>query len=546
MSLIGTGWNFLRTHRALGVCAAETAHAVQAPFLPRRFLGLVAAVATAFLALAVPNGVWAALSAGEAKGAVSPAPAPAPDSAARRGKARVKPALVKVYTTANPADLLSPWQGLGTEKYTGTGVIISGSRILTNAHLVADQVSIEVKRQGMTRKYEARPLVVGHACDLALLQVDDPAFFEGVVPLEIGAMPAIQDTVDVYGFPVGGESISVTSGIVSRIEIGPYSHSEEELLIAQVDAALNPGNSGGPVIESGKLAGIALQILDGAENVGYVIPAPVVRHFLADVEDGRFDGFPTLGIDWQSIENPALRSALGLEQAETGGLVSRVNGGSSADGVLEAGDVLLSIDGHEIAEDLTIALPGGGRIGASYAVQRRQAGDEIEIGFVRGNRRILQTVLLQSAPILVPGPAYDRKPTYLVFGGLVFQPLSLDYIDALYDWQHDLAYYAFHQYLRTEARHEVILLSQVLAGPVNRGYHDWANAILATVDGRVPRDMRDLVSIIEGAEGPWLDVVTEEGQRLTLDLTRARAAGPQILERYGIARDRSPDLSRPR
>ncbi len=455
----------------------------------------------------------------------------------------VKPTLVKVYAIANPPDLLSPWQALGTEKYVGSGVIIDGQRVLTNAHLVANQVSIEVKRQGMTRRYEARVAHIGHQCDLALLEVDEPGFFENVEPVELGTLPKLQDTADVYGFPIGGESISVTSGIVSRMEIGTYTHSYSDLLIVQIDAALNPGNSGGPVVAGGKIVGIAVQTMEGAENVGYMIPAPIVNHFLEDIEDGSFDGFPSLGVGWQTVESRALRDALGLRSDETGGLVNRVNAGSSVDGIVKPGDVLLAIDGNEVAEDLTIGLGEHGRITASYAVQRKHVGEEIEITIARGNRRIIQSVILKNEPTLVAGPHHDRKPTYLILGGLVFQPLSWDYLDFLYDWRYDLAYYAYVEYFRTPERRQVILLSKVLAASLNRGYHNWDNAIVKTVQGETPRDMTHLASIIDSARGDRFEIVTESDKRLVLDLAEARAQSAAILERYGVSRDRSADLS---
>jgi S1-C subfamily serine protease len=461
----------------------------------------------------------------------------------------IKGSLVKIYTVANPADLLSPWQGLGTETYVGSGVIIEGNRILTNAHLVAEQVSIEVKRQGMTRRLEASVEAVGHECDLALLKVDDEGFFKDVHPLTVGDLPELQQTVEVYGFPVGGESISVTSGIVSRLEIGTYSHSGRDLLLAQIDAALNPGNSGGPIVASGgkgprRIVGIAMQTLDGAENVGYMIPAPVIRHFLIDIKDGRYDGFPSLGVSWQSVENRAQRQALGLADEETGALITKVNDGASASGQLAPGDMLLAIGGAPIAEDLTISLGGDVRIGAGWAVQRSQVGEEVKLAIARDGKRLERTVRLTNTPFLVDGRDYDTKPTYFIFGGLVFQPLTLDFLEFLYDWSYDLPYYAYHQEFRTPERHQIVLLSKVLAGRLNRGYHDWSNVVIATVEGTKVRDIEHVVSLIENAQGPFLEVGAEDGSRLVLDLATAREHGPDILERYGVAHDRSPDLRR--
>lgn len=128
----------------------------------------------------------------------------------------------------------------------------------------------QVKRRGDDTKFLAKVLAIGTECDVALLTVDDGAFWEGLRPLEFGGLPRLQDAVAVVGYPIGGDTISVTSGVVSRIEVLSYAHGSTELLGIQIDAAINSGNSGGPVFNSrGECVGIAFQSLTGdAENIG--------------------------------------------------------------------------------------------------------------------------------------------------------------------------------------------------------------------------------------------------------------------------------------
>merc|ERR1712176_1666996 len=101
-----------------------------------------------------------------------------------------------------------------------------------------------------------------------------------------GPLPVLQDEVEVLGYPAGGDSLCVTKGVVSRIEMQEYAQAGERLLAMQIDAAINPGNSGGPVInEEMEVVGVAFQGIDeeNVENVGYVVPSSVVLHFLEDV-----------------------------------------------------------------------------------------------------------------------------------------------------------------------------------------------------------------------------------------------------------------------
>jgi S1-C subfamily serine protease len=105
--------------------------------------------------------------------------------------------------------------------------------------------------------------------------------------------------VHVLGFPVGGDEVSITEGVVSRVEVQSYSHSHSRALAVTVDAAVNSGNSGGPVVSclTGKLIGIAFQGYAGSsvENQGHMVPIPFVHHFLEGVHRGN-PKLPSLGM----------------------------------------------------------------------------------------------------------------------------------------------------------------------------------------------------------------------------------------------------------
>ncbi len=455
----------------------------------------------------------------------------------------IEDSVVKIFVRSSPPDLISPWQRAGMRKQMGSGVIVPGGRILTNAHVVADAVTIEVVRAGIGDRYLADVEFEGPDCDLALLRVRDPEFLEGVRSMEIGRLPPVRSQVQAYGFPIGGETISASSGIISRVEVAPYAHSREELLLAQIDAPINPGNSGGPVVSEGEIAGIAVQAMQAAQGIGYMVPAPVVRHFLDDVADGRYDGFPRLGVMLQPLESESLRASLLMTRKQSGALVIDLDYGGPAYGRLAPGDVILSIEGLPVANDLTVPWPGIGRVHASHVFREKQIGDTLRLEVLRDGTVLQVVVELRSHSPLVPGRRSQRDPQYLVFGGLVFQPLTADYLSVFRTVPAHLAHYALDLNVITEERRQVILIQKVLPHPVNRGYQDWEDFIVRTVDGVAPRDMGHLARILDSADGPWLRIVTEGGLHLTLDPRAARAAGSEILANFGISRDRSPDLA---
>ena len=450
----------------------------------------------------------------------------------------IAPSVVNLDVVSDVPDLTAPWQTGGIDYFGGSGVVIEGRRILTNAHVVESAVAIEVKRADGSERFPAKVTFISHDADLALIEVEDQRFFDDAPAVPIGDMPKLQQQVVVYGFPIGGFTLSITSGIVSRIEVDTYIQSNRGLLSVQIDAAINEGNSGGPVVTEGAIVGIAMQGVDGADNVGYMIPSPVIRHFLEDVADGRYDGFPRLGIDAQDMESEAQRRAARMGPSQTGALVTRVDYGGPSHGVLRPRDVLLAIDGRVIANDLTVFWRGIGRVDYEFAYQTKQIGETITVTILRDGKKLKKTIKLTPHTPLVPGRRTTEWPRYYQFGGLVFQPLSAETLedpDAVYT---DSLSYAEVNNLVTKARREIIVLGQVLPHAVNRGYQDWGGETVRLVNGVVPRDLKHLASIIDGAQGKWLRIVTGDGWVLTLDLGAARRASRQILQEYGIAQDR--------
>lgn len=174
--------------------------------------------------------------------------------------------VVKVYSVHNSVNVQMPWTSKPQEESTGSGFTIKHDGrlcILTNAHVVADATYVEVRKAGDAQKYVAEVERLSHECDLATLRVADEAFWDGVVPLSFGRMPSLQDEVSVVGYPEGGEGVSVTQGVISRIEIQRYAHSGAYLLAVQIDAAINPGNSGGPALNTdGEVIGVAFQVTE--------------------------------------------------------------------------------------------------------------------------------------------------------------------------------------------------------------------------------------------------------------------------------------------
>ena len=417
---------------------------------------------------------------------------------------------------------------------------------MTNAHVVSWAKQVIVHRYQDPRPYLAEIEFIAHDCDLALLSVEDAHFFENLEPLEFGDLPKVRSTVVTYGYPAGGEEISYTRGVVSRIQLEPYAHiGNRQFLTVQTDAAINPGNSGGPVIQDDRVVGVAFQGQPGLENTGFFIPPPVIEHFLKDVSNGRYEGFPQAGIRVVSLQNSAHRQWLKLPDDNMGARIDSVLPIPSTEALLKPDDVLLKVGPYAVASDSTILFEGN-RLSSALAFQSIQAGDSIPLEIWRGGK---------SQQISLPMQIYDADraagyqytlPRYFVYGGLVFTPLSLDYLRTFArsgpEPSNADLYYELY-YRRQEdpkkARTEPIVLASILSDTVNANLTTRGRVLVNRVNGVRIDKLEDLINAFESSTNAsdTVEFVPHHGIEC-LDHTEVTKANPAILKTYGIAKDR--------
>ena len=454
----------------------------------------------------------------------------------------VEQSIVKIYTTSAAPDYFTPWRLMTPSQSSGSGAVIDGNRILTNAHVVANASYIQVQKHSDPVRYLARVDFVSHSSDLALLTVEDEVFFDDTPPLKIGELPAANSEVFVFGYPVGGRTLSATKGILSRVEQQVYSHSGEFLLAGQIDAAINPGNSGGPVIVDGKIAGVVMQSVSGGrtEALGYFVPPEIVRHMLIDAEDGVFDGFPDLGFRTQDLESPAAKRAYGLSEDQSGVLVIKVFEDSPAHGVLRENDVLLSIDDYGIAGDSTIRIDGALQTDYKHAIDLKQIGERVPITFSRQGEihsADLTAARREHSYSLVRGEEFDAVPEYYIYGGILFVPLNMNLIKRWGpDWNRSapVNLLSARSQWRSPERHEVVVALQVLAADVNLGYHELRNWIVDSVNGVPVRNFEQFTRQLYNTSDDFVVFRSENGYQVVIDHQQALATETAILSQYRI------------
>ena len=452
--------------------------------------------------------------------------------------------VVMIMAVRQDFDYTAPWKKLPMSRGTGTGFLIDSNRILTNAHNVANARYIEVKKQYLAQRYPAQVQYIGHDCDLAILTVPDPSFFADTKPLDFGPIPRINSTVQTCGFPVGGRQLSITEGVVSRVETGTYSHTQADAhVIVQTDAAINPGNSGGPVLQDGKVVGVAFQGLTAADNIGYMIPTTIIKHFLTDVKDGTYDGFGSSGITaYEGLHNPSYKTFLKVPPAIQGIVITEIIRGSTAEGILKKDDVLTKIDDFDIDNDGMIAIDGL-RLEYSEVIDRKQLGETVKVEFYRdGTPKTAEIKVALNAPVLTWGRLYDQEPKYQIHAGLTFVTISRNYLENWgRNWLMDIPFTL--RYLFIHANHliedpntrELVVLSEVLPDEVNAYLAGFRNQVVVSVNNIKINALSDIPAAFEKTlDGYWIVRFMNNDSPMIIDAAAARRRQADILSKYQV------------
>lgn len=457
----------------------------------------------------------------------------------------MRKAIFKIRVISQEPDYRQPWTYKHVVSATGTGFYIGEQGILTNAHVVAQGKFISVLKDGDDRPVSARVKFIAHDCDLALIEVVDPQYFHDVEPLKLDEIPEVRQTVYTIGYPAGGEQLSVTQGVVSRISYRRYVHTgTDSHLLIQVDSAINPGNSGGPVVQGKKVVGVAFQTQTTAENTGYIIPTPVVNRFLQDIADGRYDGHPVQGF-WvmeEALQNAATRAFHGLKEGEGGVKVSRVAYFSPLNGLILPGDILLAIDDQPIGVDGKLSLFNE-RLSLRALYDLKQVGDEVEFFVLRkGEKKTIKVPLKAQGQFYDPGETYEIRPRFMVFAGHVFTSLSRSYLQGWgrgWGSEAPMLLRYIHSYFPLiedfKKSRDVIVLADRLPHAVNTHAGPYIEEVLEGVNGHKVSSLEELAEVIEKDNSEFLVFkFWKKPLPYVINGKKARAADAEINSQYKL------------
>lgn len=469
-----------------------------------------------------------------------------------KNAALLESAVVRIFSTSRAPDPFRPWQKSSPSDSTGSGVIIEGNRILTNAHVVNYASKVEVRAKEGGDKLPARVVAIARGIDLAVLELEDNAFFANrSAPVRASLLPEVKDEVLAYGYPVGGNSLSITKGIVSRIEFVSYSFPTAGLRI-QIDAAINPGNSGGPVFAGDQMIGLAFAGVTSAQNIGYIIPNEEVEIFLKDIADGKYDGKPALFDEFQTLENPSLRSFLKVDSKVRGMVVQRPSL-ATPDYPLKEWDIVTHIGGEAIDNQGMVRITPDLNVRFQYMVQRSVQGGKVPLTVLRAGQQLEMTVpVTTSRPRLIAGLQGDY-PSYFIYGPIVFSRATLEFRSFFNSNAGALNSFAFNaQPLLTRVADEpdakredlVVVSSPFFPHRLVSGYDSRFGSVVHSVNNIPVRSLKHFVEIIRDMKEELVVIKFDQrsGESIVLPHQKMIEGTEAILNDNGIRFLASTDL----
>lgn len=478
-----------------------------------------------------------------------------PETPAIQGETRPAPvdlklSVVRVNSTQQGWNPAQPWEKNPPSKRRALAAITGDQRVLTTAELVADVTYLEFESPDGTRFAPAKVIAVDYEVNLALLgpasEEEGAKFFEGTTPLEIADIPRIGQSLEILQVENNGMPL-LTTGTLQSIDVSPNFLPGHSFLTYQVKASMQSAASSYslPVLQDNRLVGVLISY-DSKEQISQITSTDIISRFLVETANGEYKGFPSLGVSVARTEDSSFRQWLKLGDDQGGIYVSSVRKGGAAEAAgVKKGDVILSIDGHDIDRRGYYQHPDYGSLFWGHLVRgEKRTGDTVTMSIIRDGEPVEITATLareEEDSRLVPNYNFDKAPNFLVKGGFIFQELSRPLLEAFgEDWTSRAPLNLLDVYENPEKYEEsadrIVFLSAAIPTPATVGYERLRNLIVKKVNGKDVRDMRSLIDAFDGNMKELHSIeFAEEDFTVYLDDAISTAVDSQLLKQ-GLTR----------
>ena len=457
-----------------------------------------------------------------------------------------KLSVVRVNVTTQSWDFHRPWGKRQPFTRRAIGAVLPDSRVLVTADLVANLTYLELENPEGGRKVPARVEAVDYEANLALLKPDaESNLLTGVPGLQV-AESFTGDLLSVWQLENNGRLL-VTKGPMTTAELSAYPVDGAFLIYRATLQLQGRDNSFTlPVVNGDKLTGV-LMGYDGQSNNANIIPAPVIQHFLKDVGDGHYGGFPSIGYSYSPTRDPALRRYAKIPDDVSGGvyITDVLKDSPAAIAGLQKGDVLVRVDDFAVDQDGNFDDGAYGRIPLSHLFSTHHfVGDKVNLQIRRAGERVsFDATLTHRAPNTYVSDPYiiDRRPRFVIVGGLILQELSRQYLrDFGAEWLRrapERLLYAdrFQTELFKDGPRKLVFLSRVMPTSATVGYEELNHLIVKRINGVELQSLDDVPKALEKPENGFHKIEIEEDPKtIYLDAVEIKKTEQMVQMQYRL------------
>lgn len=449
-------------------------------------------------------------------------------------------AVVTIEVTRKQYDYLQPWSRR-VDQVTKIGTITDKKEIITTADHLSNHTLVRLQK-GRGRWFEGKVTWIDYHANLATISCGDEVFWEGTKSVDLAKVAPRRGVAQVVRWRNGileFRNVDIARLVVKRGKITFMDQLQLEL-----DSDMQGIGWAEAIVQDDKLIGIASAKDDQTITA---VPSSFILARLADRADGDYQGLGYFSFVWQTAENPDTLAFLGQDGEPRGVIVIEVQTNNPAN-PLRRRDVILEIDGFKIDVQGDYNDPDyGNLLLENLASRTKKAGDVVKIKIARGGEEMTLDYVLPKTEYgvqLVPLAVPDREPEYLIAGGLVFQPLTVPFLQSWgVDWNRKAPFHLSYaaRAESTPAQPSRVVLSMVLPDPVNLGYQEFRMLIVEKLNGKKISRLEDLIAAKNEPKDGFHLIEFQKGdslQRMVLDAAETDAATQRVLERYGIQKDR--------
>ncbi len=454
--------------------------------------------------------------------------------------------VVMVLITKQSYDFESPWKKERIKKSISNGCIINNKYIITDAYSLVNHVLVEVIKHGGSEKVPATVLLTDYHRGLALLTVKDSSFFKDTQSVQLAHKQSVEGKKVVIK---KWESDKMFRSYISEVQKTTIRYYDPfcPVLVHHIHTIMGSGGDGEPVFINNRLAGITVSY-SSSKKITYTIGVDTIEHLMNDYFYKKNQGVPIFWIDYVAIDGDRyLRNYLGLTKKDTGIFVSKITSLSSGFASIKSGDVILSVNGTNIDDNGDYHSRYYGKMKFYGLITlNNHVSDIIKMTIIRNKKQMNISFPLESLKrkkIMISQLVYDRAPEYLIYGGLVFQNLSEQYLKTWgTHWAKKankrlLFYYnRFLMHQKNKSQNKIIVLNKILPAEVNIGYQSKKYVILEKVNGIDVKDLNHLQNLLKKSMSQYIRLSFLGGYSIILHRLETEQSLKTVLKKYNVPR----------